>query len=102
MNTSANRWTPHWAIHPGQHMLECIESRGLSVEEFARLTEIPTATIDAIVAGRHPITHDIALRIERSLGIMPDLWFVLQSKWHRHQQTLQASAQSDVSSMVAS
>jgi plasmid maintenance system antidote protein VapI len=64
MSTSANRWTPHWAIHPGQHLLECIESGGLSVEAFARLAEIPAATIDAIIAGEHPITHDIALRID--------------------------------------
>ncbi|ATU94871.1 HigA family addiction module antitoxin [Phyllobacterium zundukense] len=86
MNTSANRWTPHWAIHPGQHLLECIESHGLSVEAFAQLTEIPTATLDAIIAGRYPITYDIAVRIDRTLGIMPDLWFVLQSKWDRHQE----------------
>lgn len=92
MNTSANRWTPHWAIHPGQHLLECIESHGLSVEEFAQHAAIPAATLDAIIAGRHPITYDIALRIERSIGIMPDLWFVLQSKWERHQRTFQVSA----------
>jgi addiction module HigA family antidote len=92
MNTSANRRTPHWAIHPGQHLLECIESHGLSPEEFARLTEIPTATLESIIAGQHPITHDIALRIEQSLGIIPELWFVLQSRWHRHQETLQISA----------
>lgn len=92
MNTSANRWTPHWAIHPGQHLLECIESHGLSVEEFARLGEMPVATIDSIIAGRRPITYDIALRIERSLGIMPDLWFVLQAKWQRQQDTCKEPA----------
>jgi antitoxin HigA-1 len=92
MSTSANRWTPHRAIHPGQHLLECIESHGLSVEDFARSTDIPVATIDAVIAGRYPITHDIALRIERALGIMPDLWFVLQSRWHLHQETFQVPA----------
>jgi plasmid maintenance system antidote protein VapI len=48
--------------------------------------------IDAIIASRRPITHDIVLRIEQSLGIMPDLWFVLQSRWQRAQEAFQASA----------
>ncbi|PSH68043.1 addiction module antidote protein, HigA family [Phyllobacterium brassicacearum] len=93
MNTPANRWTPHWATHPGQHLLECIEAHGLSVEEFARSAEVPAATIDAIIAGRRPITHAIALRFEQSLGIMPELWFVLQARWQRHQVTFQAPAE---------
>lgn len=85
MTQIANRWTPHWAIHPGEHLLECIEARGVSAEEFAQLAEIPAATVDSIIAGRRPITHDIAVRIDDALGIMPQFWFVLQSKWHRHQ-----------------
>jgi len=92
MNTSANRWTPHWAIHPGEHLRQCIESNGLSTEDFARRVEMPVATIDAIIAGQHPITLDIATRIDRTLGIMPELWFVLQSKWLRYQETFKASA----------
>jgi plasmid maintenance system antidote protein VapI len=59
---------------------------------IAQHLEIPTATFDAIIAGRHPITYDIALRIERSLGIMPELWFILQTRWQRHQDTFQLSA----------
>jgi antitoxin HigA-1 len=92
MNTSANRRTLHWAMDAGQHLLECIASHGLSTQAFALHVEIPTATLDAIIAGRHPITYDIALRIERSLGIMPELWFTLQSRWERHQQAFQVSA----------
>ncbi|CAN7630660.1 HigA family addiction module antitoxin [Phyllobacterium sp. LjRoot231] len=92
MNTSANRWTPHWAIHPGEHLRECIESHGLSTEDFARRVEMPVAIVDAIIAGQHPITLDIAMRIDRTLGIMPELWFVLQARWLRHQETFQVSA----------
>lgn len=92
MNTSANRRTLHWAIDPGQHLLECIASHGLSTQAFAQHVEIPTATLDAIIAGRHPITYDIAGRIDRTLGIVPDLWFVLQSRWQRHQETFQVPA----------
>jgi addiction module HigA family antidote len=92
MTQIANRWTPHWAIHPGEHLLECIEARGLAAEEFARLAGIPAVTVDATIAGRHPITHDIAMRIDDVLGIMPEFWFVLQSKWHRHQDGFRPSA----------
>ncbi|HMF69449.1 MAG TPA: hypothetical protein VK602_17780 [Phyllobacterium sp.] len=92
MNTSANRWTPHWATHPGEHLRQCIEANCLSTEDFARRVELPVAIIDAIIAGQHPITLDIATRIDRTLGIMPELWFVLQSKWLRYQETFQASA----------
>ncbi|MEP7456656.1 HigA family addiction module antitoxin [Phyllobacterium sp. SB3] len=92
MNTSANRRTPHEALHPGQHLLECIKSHGLSEQDFALRADIPMATIDAIIAGRHPITCDIALRIDRTLGIMPDLWFVLQSRWQQHQKKLSIAA----------
>ena len=92
MIQTTNRWTPHWAIHPGAHLLECIEARGLSSEEFARVAQLPTATVDAIIAGRHPITHDIAVRIDDALGIMPELWFVLQSRWQRQQDQFRLSA----------
>ena len=92
MNTSAHRRTPYGAIHPGQHLLECIEAHGLSADDFAQHAEIPMATIDAIITGRHPITYDIALRIDRTLGIMPELWFVLQSRWQLHQDAFQVPA----------
>jgi antitoxin HigA-1 len=46
-------------------LLECIESHGLSVEDYAQRTEMPGETIDAIIAGRRLITYDIALRIEQ-------------------------------------
>ncbi|MBA8880076.1 helix-turn-helix transcriptional regulator [Phyllobacterium myrsinacearum] len=86
MHSTADQWNPHWAVHPGEHLAACIGSHGLSRETFARVAEIPMETIDAIIGGQHPITLDIAVRIERSLGIMPDLWFILQSKWHRQQR----------------
>ncbi|MGN8022536.1 helix-turn-helix transcriptional regulator [Phyllobacterium sp. 22229] len=86
MRATPDQWNPHWAVHPGEHLAACIGSHGLSRERFARVTDIPVETIDAIIGGQHPITLDIAIRIERSLGIMPDLWFILQSKWHRQQK----------------
>jgi addiction module HigA family antidote len=92
MKTPANRWTPHWAIHPGEHLRECIESNGLTTEEFARRIEVPIAIVDAIIAGQHPITLDMAACIDRTLGIMPELWFVLQLRWQRYQESFQASA----------
>jgi addiction module HigA family antidote len=85
MNTSAYRRTPYGAIHPGHHLLECIHSHGLSAEAFAQHAEIPMTTLDAIIADRHPITYELALRIDQTLGIMPDLWFVLQSRWQRYE-----------------
>lgn len=80
MRSSAIQFTPQWTVRPGEHLRECIESRRLSVEEFGNVTDIPVATVDALIAGTHPITLDIALRIESSFGIMPELWFLLQAK----------------------
>lgn len=92
MKKPANRWTPYWVIHPGQHLLECIQSRGMSVEEFAERVNISDVTLNAIIAGRHPITYDIALRIEEAFAIMPDFWFLLQSNWHRQHEALKTPA----------
>jgi len=64
----------------------------MSVEEFAQRVDISDANLEAIIAGRHPITYDIALRIEETFGIMPDFWFLLQSKWHRQHEPMNTPA----------
>ena len=53
MKTPANRWTPHWAIHPGEHLRECIEAHGLTTEEFARRIEVPVAIVEDAGTAEH-------------------------------------------------
>lgn len=78
-------WSPDWAIHPGEHLSEHLESRGLSQAEFARLANMTPKLVSTIISGANPVTAETALKLERVLGMKADIWTGLQADWDLHQ-----------------
>ena len=73
-------------IHPGEILREDIlPALGLSVSEVARLFGVSRQQLHRILAGTHPITTEMALRIGKLAGNGPGLWLRLQQSydlWH--------------------
>jgi HTH-type transcriptional regulator/antitoxin HigA len=91
---------PDWALHPGEHLAEHIESRGWSQAEFARLADVSPKLVSTIVNGTNPVTAETALKLERVLGMKASIWTGLQANWDLHQARVPAEA-ADASSFVS-
>ncbi|MBB6306000.1 HigA family addiction module antitoxin [Xanthobacter tagetidis] len=78
-------WAPDWATHPGEHLAEFIEARGMSQAEFARLAGMTSKHISTIISGENPVTAESALRLERVTGMKDYIWTRLQAAWDLHQ-----------------
>lgn len=75
----ANNLTPSIVSPPGDLLISELDERGISIDQFSKLTGIKAETITAIVQGDEAITPAFALIFEAALGISADLWMSLQA-----------------------
>ena len=72
--------------HPGEILREdVLPSLGLSVSETARRLGVSRQQLHRILAGTHPVTTEMALRIGKFSGNGPGLWLRMQQAyelWH--------------------
>lgn len=84
------------AIHPGEYLAEELEARGLSLRAFALAIGQPTRVVSDIVRMKRGISADIAVSLERGLGISARTWMNLQSAYELtlayQRQTARAAA----------
>jgi HTH-type transcriptional regulator/antitoxin HigA len=81
-------WLPDWATHPGEHLAEYLDERGLSQAEFARLADMTPKLVNTIVKRANPVTPESALKLERVLGLKAEIWLGIQNEWDLHQARL--------------
>jgi antitoxin HigA-1 len=67
------------AIHPGERVLEELETLHMSAAELARKLRVPTNRITQIINGSRSITADTALRLAHFFGTSPEFWLNLQT-----------------------
>ena len=66
-------------VHPGEVLREDVfPALRLSVSEAARRLGVSRQQLHRILAGTHPITVEMALRIGRLVGNGPGLWLRMQ------------------------
>ena len=77
-------------IHPGELVREeVLPALGLSVSEAARRLGISRQQLHRVLAGTHPITTEMALRLGKLAGNGPALWLRMQQAydlWHAEQR----------------
>lgn len=54
---------------------------GLTVPRLSRELHVPAGRLSAVIAGRRPITADLALRLGRYFGMNPETWLALQAAY---------------------
>ena len=69
-------------VHPGEILREdVLPTLGLSVSEVARRLGISRQQLHRVLAGTHPITTAMALRIGKFDGNGPGLWLRMQQAY---------------------
>jgi len=86
-------------IHPGEIISEeLLKPYGLNASEIAKSLNVPVESFSQILAGRKPITADMALRLSRFFDTTPQFWMNLQS--HYDLQIAEATGGNDISKNV--
>ena len=68
-------------VHPGDAVVEYLESRQWTQTDLARRTGISPKTISEICSGKAPITTNTALAFEKVLGRPAHFWLSLQHRF---------------------
>lgn len=98
---TAGKWQPSWATHPGEHLLEHLEVRGLTQAQFARLAGLSPKLVSTIVTGANPVTAETAIKLERVLGVKAYIWTGIQANWDLFQARKQTDSTFNVKSWLS-
>ena len=73
-NKRANQYIPDYLVPPGEVLEDYLEGLGMTQAELAARTGLTKKTINEIIKGKSPITHETALKFERALGRPAHFW----------------------------
>jgi HTH-type transcriptional regulator / antitoxin HigA len=74
-------YKPDFAIAPGEILAEHLEAHGLSKVAFARACDRTEKSVHELLAGKAPVTAELAIRIGRILDTSPQLWLALEQQY---------------------
>jgi addiction module HigA family antidote len=69
------------AIHPGEILKDELAELNLSANAFAKLLDVPTNRVTAILNEQRSITADTALRLAKFFSTSPEFWMSLQTSF---------------------
>jgi HTH-type transcriptional regulator/antitoxin HigA len=96
-----NRFNPDYAVHPGAILEETLEARGLTKKDTASRCGISAKHLNQILHGKAPVMPELAISLERVLGVAADLWTNLQCQYELHQARVGACRETDGASAWA-
>lgn len=70
-------------FHPGYYIKEYLETREISIEDFASQLKVTPKYINKIINGEKDISHNIANKLHKLLGTSIDFWINLQNSYNR-------------------
>lgn len=73
-----NKLTTTVAFHPGSFLKEEIEARGLKKSELALQLNLLPGHLSEVFSGKRNISAQMAVRLEKVLGLDAELWMNLQ------------------------
>lgn len=72
-------YIPFEASHPGSLIKDELKYRGISQKEFARDIDMYPTMLNELIKGKRAITAEIALLLEKALGISAEYWMRYQA-----------------------
>ena len=79
METRSDSVIPARAIHPGEILREELKERTIKQKDFALMIEMQASHLNAFINGKRNLNEDMAIKLERALGIPYKVWMDLQS-----------------------
>jgi HTH-type transcriptional regulator/antitoxin HigA len=76
-----NEIIPFSATHPGTLLKDELEAGGINQKDFAVEIGMQKTMLNEIIKGKRPVTADLALLLERTLGISAEYWLRFQSQY---------------------
>lgn len=77
----AETFTADYAVHPGETLKESLEASAMTQSDLAERTGLHRKTINGIVRGREPITHETAIEFEKVFRVPARFWVNLQANF---------------------
>lgn len=79
---ATNTLAPFEATHPGSLIKDELEVReDLTQKDLAVLLGVKPSFLNEIINGKRPVTADIAILLEKAIGISADYWMKFQSQY---------------------
>ena len=79
-----------YAVTPGETLLETLWALDMTQTELAKRTGRPVNTINQIITGKATITPEIAVQLERVLGVPARIWNNLEAHYQDARARLDA------------
>lgn len=77
-----NTIIPFKATHPGTLIKDELEIRDdITQKDLVMVLGVKPSFLNEIIKGKRPITADIAILLEKALGIPADYWMKFQSQY---------------------
>ena len=73
-----DRTTGFRAVHPGEILNEELKERGIKQKDLAAKTGMLPSHLNELIKGKRSFTVEIAMALEKELGIPYDSWMRLQ------------------------
>lgn len=73
---------PIVATHPGELLKDELRERGLSQKQLSEKTGIKASVISDTIAGKRSISLNVAIALEKALGISAEMWLNLQTQYN--------------------
>jgi HTH-type transcriptional regulator / antitoxin HigA len=81
---------PALATHPGLILADEIEANEYSQIDFAKLIDLSRSQLNEIIKGKRNINADLALLLEKALGIDADFWMEAQKNYDLDKARIEA------------
>ena len=78
---AACRFTPDVAIPPGETIAEILQERGIPQTDFALMLGRTEKNVSQLVNGKAPVSPELAIDLERVLGVPAAVWNNLESTY---------------------
>ncbi len=74
-------YIPFAATHPGEMIKDELKERGISQKQLAEQTGIKPSVISETVNGKRSVSLNVAVALEKALGIPADIWMNMQTQY---------------------
>jgi len=89
----AFEFTPDWSVHPGALLRRVLERRGIRQSELAERTGLTPKHVNQVVSENIGISGDVAILLERVLGIDAQFWVRADADYQAYISDLKAKEQ---------
>lgn len=75
---------PDWAVAPGSMIQEALEGLRFTQADVAARASLSAKHLNQVIKAHVPLSPEVAVALERVLGVPADHWLALEATWRAH------------------